>query len=343
MRAEPRPSIEILAPCGGPEHLRAAVYAGADAVYAGLRDFSARRNAVNFSADELREAVRFCRGFGARVYVALNILIRDAELDAARRVLEEMADIGPDALIVQDLGLARYIRAALPDMPLHASTQMSVHSLEGARFCAGLGFERVVIARECDRGTLEAIAAGSPCGVEVFVHGALCVSVSGQCTLSSVIGGRSGNRGLCAQPCRLDFSYNTETGANRPCKGKIPYALSLKDLSLVRDLPELARMGVQAVKIEGRMKRPEYTAAAVAACRAVLEGREPDLESLRAVFSRQGFTRGYYTGRHADMRGTRTEEDARAAAAVLPRLAALYEQPARRVPVDMRFTLAPGA
>lgn len=323
--------MEILAPCGSPEHVQAAVFAGADAVYLGVRSFSARQNASNFTAPELREAVRFCHGFGVSVYVAVNILVRDAEGAELQAVLETLADAGPDALIVQDLGAARYIRKHAPHVPLHASTQMSVHTLEGVRFCAEQGFSRVVIARECDKHTLAAIAKDAPCGIEAFVHGALCVSVSGQCLLSAVIGGRSGNRGLCAQPCRMDF-----TGGTRH------YALSLKDLSLVSEIGELSRMGVTSLKIEGRMKRPEYVAASVRACRDALEGRQPDMESLRAVFSRQGFTKGYYENRHTDMQGTRTAEDARDSAAVLPQLAALYRTPLRRVPVDLRFTLNAG-
>jgi putative protease len=219
----------------------------------------------------------------------------------------------------------------LPDMPLHASTQMSVHSPEGVKFCADTGFSRVVIARECGKDTLAEITRDAPVGIEAFVHGALCVSVSGQCMLSAVIGGRSGNRGLCAQPCRLDFRGG---GQN--------YALSLKDLSLIDRARELDAMGVAALKIEGRMRRPEYVAAAVHACRAALAGQTPDMASLRAVFSRQGFTNGYYTGSHADMRGTRTAEDARESAAVLPKLRALYDRPIRPVPVDMDFTLSPG-
>lgn len=322
--------MEILAPCGSPEHIRAAVFAGADAVYLGAQSFSARRNAANFSVQELKEAVRFCHGFGVNVYVTVNILVQDGEWPELRETLEGLADAGPDALIVQDMGAVRYIRESLPDIPLHASTQMSVHTPEGVRFCAEQGFSRVVIARECDKASLAELAKDAPCGIEVFVHGALCVSVSGQCLLSSVIGGRSGNRGLCAQPCRMDFN------------GSQHYALSLKDLSLVREIPELERMGVSALKIEGRMKRPEYVAAAVRACRDALEGREPDMTELSAVFSRQGFTQGYYTGKLTGMQGTRTAEDARDSAAVLPKLAALCQTPSRRVPVDARFVLETG-
>ena len=319
--------MEILAPCGGPEHLKAAVYAGADAVYIGGPGFSARRNAVNFSVPDIRGAARFCRGFGVKLYVAVNILVGGGEWDELQAYLLELAGAAPDALIIQDMGVARLCREMLPDMPLHASTQMSVHSPEGVRFCAEAGFSRVIVARECCKECLAEIMKKSPgIGVEVFVHGALCVSLSGQCGLSAVIGGRSGNRGLCAQPCRLDF----QGGGRR-------YALSLKDLCLIREIPLLRDMGVRALKIEGRMKRPEYVAAAVSACRASLEGREPDIDILRAVFSRGGFTQGYFYNHHSGMGGVRAPEDVKETNAALPRLAELTRAPSRRVPVDAVF------
>jgi putative protease len=311
--------------------LKAAVYSGTDAVYLGGHKFSARRNAVNFDLEGLKDAVRFCHGFGVKVYVAVNTLTHDREMSEMCKYLTELAEAAPDALILQDLGVASLCKRIIPEMPLHASTQMSIHSVEGVKFCAEAGFTRVIIARECNRVQLKEIVKASPIEIETFVHGALCVSVSGQCQLSAVIGGRSGNRGLCAQPCRLNYSG-----------GKNSYALSLKDLSLINDIPELERIGVASVKIEGRLKRPEYVAAAVSACRAALNGGEVDYEGLRAVFSRDGFTRGYFTGEHGDMRGVRDAEDAKLTAEVLPQYAGLMRTPSRRVPVTMTFTAETG-
>jgi len=322
------PIMEILAPCGSPEHIKAAIYAGADAVYLGGPGFNARRGAANFTMAQIRQAGDFCRGFGAKVYVTLNTLVRDGEWPELRAYIEELADAAPDALIVQDLGVAALCRQILPGMPLHASTQTSIHTVEGAAFCREIGFSRVVVARECDRATLTEMIEKSGIEIEVFVHGALCVSVSGQCGLSAMIGGRSGNRGMCAQPCRLDFSHGNQN-----------FALSLKDLSLVRQVPLLGKMGVCSLKIEGRMKRPEYVAAAVAACRAASEGRAVDFEALQAVFSRGGFTQGYFEGRRTGMGGVRSAEDAAESAAILPRLAPLMRAPAKRVATDMRLTL----
>jgi putative protease len=301
-------------------------------VYLGGHRFSARRNAVNFSAEELRDAIAFCHGYGIFVYVTVNILARETELPELSEYIRELAEGGCDALIVQDLGTARLARLIAPDLPLHASTQMSVHTPEGVNFLAGQGFTRVVIARECTADELMKITKTSPIGVEAFVHGAHCVSVSGQCGLSAFIGGRSGNRGLCAQPCRLNFS--SADGHH--------YALSLKDLSLIERAGELWEMGVCALKIEGRMKRPEYVAAAVTACREILAGKRPDMERLRAAFSRQGFSQGYYLGDHADMGGVRTVEDVRAGAEVLPELAGLYKTPVKRVPISIDLTLQAG-
>lgn len=325
---ERRLQLEILAPCGGPEHVKSAVFAGADAVYIGGRSFSARRKAANFDAGEMAEAARFCRGYGVKFYVTVNILTRDNEWDALKAYLRELAGIAPDALIIQDIGVARLCREILPEMPLHASTQLSVHSPEGVRFCEEIGFERVVIARECDKDTLQTIVNSSRIGIEAFVHGALCVSVSGQCTLSAMIGGRSGNRGLCAQPCRLDF-----TGGGRG------YALSLKDLSLVQEVQLLVKMGICALKIEGRMKRPEYVSAAVRAVKSALSGKEARLEDLRAAFSRDGFTKGYFVGNTTGMGGLRTREDVQAMASILPRLAEEARVPSVAIPVDMEFTM----
>lgn len=324
---------EILAPAGGKEQLLAAVRCGADAVYLGGKGFNARRGAENFGASDLRDAVEYCHARNVRVYVTFNTLAEDAEADAMHAELEEIAASGADAALVQDLAVASALRERVPDLALHASTQMAIHNAEGAREAADLGFRRVVLARELTLREIADVTARSPIATEVFVHGAHCMSVSGNCYLSAMIGGRSGNRGMCAQPCRLPFT----------ARGR-EYALSLKDLSYITHLAELAAAGVSAFKIEGRLKRPEYVAAAVTACRDALEGRTPDLETLRAVFSRGGFTDGYLTGRRTmEMFGSRTREDAEASAPVLGKLAALYRAETPRVPVDLALALEPGA
>lgn len=323
---------EILAPAGGEAQLRAAVLCGADAVYLGLRGFNARAGAENFDENTLPQTVGWCHARGVRVYVTLNTLVTDRELPQWLHSLDAVAAAGVDGVLVQDLGLARIIRQRYPTLPLHASTQMTIHNLAGARLLEEMGFAQVVLARELSKEEIAAICAGTSMRCEVFVHGALCMSVSGQCYLSSVLGERSGNRGRCAQPCRLDFKSHGRG-----------YALSLKDLTLTDRLRELEALGVASFKIEGRLKRPEYVAAAVTACRQSLAGEVPDLETLRSVFSRSGFTDGYYTGqRDLTMFGTRTREDAAAAAEVLGKLSALTRNEVGRLPVDMVLTMAPG-
>ena len=281
---------ELLAPAGSPEALIAAVQAGADAVYLGLGAFNARRNAKNFEAETLAEQAAYCHLRGTKVYLTLNTLVTDRELSKAAETAARAAEAGVDAILVQDLGVARLLRKTCPDVPLHASTQMTVHDLDGVRACADLGMTRVVLARELSKDAVRYLCEKSPIEVEVFAHGALCMCYSGQCWLSAVLGGRSGNRGLCAQPCRLAFRWPGEKGDCRP--------LSLKDLSLAGQLRELADMGVACLKLEGRMKRPEYVWVVTSVYAAALrEGREPSAEELRmleAAFSRQGFTRGYY-------------------------------------------------
>ncbi len=313
----------------------AAVRCGADAVYLGAAAFNARRNAANFSPAQLKEAVAFCHARGVAVHLTLNTLVRDDEMDAALQLAAEAGEMGVDALIVQDVGLARRLRAAMPAMPLHASTQLSCHTPAGVDFLRDVGFSRVVLSREMSEAEIAA-CVGRGCEIEVFVHGALCMSVSGQCYLSALLGGRSGNRGLCAQPCRLPFS--TESG-----KGEA--ALSLKDTSLLAHLPKLCAMGVDAFKIEGRMKRPEYVAAAVTAYRRRRDGEPLDdqlLADLQNVFSRSGFTDGYFTGnRGAAMFGVRRPEDARATAEALSRLTPLYRNERQSVPVTMKLTVWP--
>ena len=321
---------EILAPVGGKEQLLAAVRAGADAVYLGAKNFNARRGAANFGETELSEAVAYCHARNVKVHVTLNTLVMDNELPALLEEIKEIAESGADAVIVQDLAAAKLVREHCPDIAMHASTQMTVHNLAGVKAAQALGFSRVVLARELSLEEIKTIAAGTDAELEVFVHGALCMCMSGACYLSSMIGGRSGNRGLCAQPCRLDFRF-----------GEKEYALSLKDMSYVEHIRELAAAGVCSFKIEGRMKRPEYVAAAVTACKTALSGGVPDMESLRAVFSRQGFTDGYFTGRRgADMFGFRSHDDVTAGERVFKSLGNIYKDEAQSVPVNMSLSVS---
>ena len=298
--------VEILAPVGNTEMLTAAVRSGADAVYLGLEDFNARRNAQNFTIESLREAVEFCHVRGVKVYLTLNIMLKDSEIEGAIKQTVAAANCGIDGVIVADIGYATLIKKVLPTLPIHASTQMTVHSPAAIKPLKEMGFSRVVVSREMSKNELKEFcleAKRHDMEVEVFVHGALCMCMSGQCLLSAMLGSRSGNRGLCAGPCRLPFSaYGGEN-----------YDLSLKDLSLVPYLNELKELGVVSFKIEGRMKRPEYVAAATAVCRQMLdEGRvDPKVnKALSDVFSRSGFTDGYYKGQLGkDMFGIRTKED----------------------------------
>ena len=324
-------TIELLAPAGSPEGVRAAVQSGAGAVYMGFGTFNARRNAQGFSPDEMADAIAYCRARGVKTNITLNILAGDRELDAALRDAKFLYEAGADALIIQDLGLARLIHAHAPDFALHASTQMTIHTLDGAREARDIGFSRVVLSRECTRDEVRLITEQAGVETEVFVHGALCMCYSGQCYLSAVIGQRSGNRGLCAQPCRLPYNGG--------------YPLSLKDLALAGHIAELAGLGVSSLKIEGRMKRPEYTAIVTKIYAGLLrERRSPtpeERDTLRRVFSRDGFTDGYYTGKTGDqMFGTKTDVP-------LSEVQSLYDEAARRfepgreaplVPVSICFT-----
>lgn len=327
--------MEILAPAGSPECLEPALRCGADAVYLGASRFSARGNAVNFDREALAQAVRLCHQRGVKVYLALNTLLRDEELADAMELAEYACSLSIDALIVQDLGLIRMLRACAPDLKLSASTQMSIHAPAGAALCADMGMRRVVLSRELSRRELRTIADAVPqLELEAFVHGALCMSVSGQCYFSAMLGGRSGNRGLCAQPCRLPFAAPGGTG----------HDLSLKDLSLADRMDALAEAGVCSAKIEGRMKRPEYVAAAVTACRNAADHTDAPEglhEALRAVFSRSGFTQGYFDGKRGrEMFGIRQKEDVEAASpAVIGQLHNLYRGERPRVPVEMTLHL----
>lgn len=295
--------MELLAPAGSMEALRAAVCNGADAVYLGADTFNARMNARNFSAADLQEAVVYCHVHGVKVHLTLNTLVLDREMPRAAELIRLAASCGVDAFIVQDLGVVSLCRQLAPDVPIHASTQMSIHSLEGVMEAAALGCSRVVLARELPAEEIAHICKKSPVEIEVFVHGALCMCYSGQCYLSSVIGRRSGNRGQCAQPCRLPYGYGRFESTR--------YPLSLKDNCLAGELDELRRMGVASIKIEGRMKRPEYVAIVTRAYRTVLNGGKlmpSDLQELETAFSRQGFTDGYFRGQTgSDMFGRRQE------------------------------------
>ena len=295
--------MELLAPAGSMEALRAAVSNGADAVYLGADTFNARINARNFSAADLQEAVVYCHVRGVKVHLTLNTLVLDREMPRAAELIRLAASCGVDAFIVQDLGVVSLCRQLAPDVPIHASTQMSIHSLEGVMEAAALGCSRVVLARELPAEEIAHICKRSPVEIEVFVHGALCMCYSGQCYLSSVIGRRSGNRGQCAQPCRLPYGYGRFESTR--------YPLSLKDNCLAGELDELRRMGVASIKIEGRMKRPEYVAIVTRAYRTVLNGGKltpSDLQELETAFSRQGFTDGYFRGQTgSDMFGRRQE------------------------------------
>lgn len=324
----PPEGTEILAPAGGPEQLAAAVRSGADAVYLGLKSQSARAGAVNFSEEELYDAAAYCRVRGVKVYVTLNTLLKNSELDAAKENIRVCARAGADGVLIQDPGMIPLLREICPDMPVHASTQMTVHNVAGAKACERLGFKRIVLARDLSLDEIRAIAAAVTCEIEAFVHGAQCMSISGACLMSSMLGGRSGNRGRCAQPCRLDFRSPEGAG----------YALSLKDMSNLPHMREMAEAGVKSFKIEGRLKRPEYVAAAVSAAVHALRGEPYDADTLEKVFSRGGFTDGFITGRRdLSMFGVRTAEDAAESEKVFKSLHALYKNEYKRVPVGAEF------
>lgn len=313
---------EILAPCGGVESLAAALNAGADAVYVGMKKFSARKNAENFSDEELSWAIRECHKRGVKLYVTLNTLIYDDEIEEFSECVETAAESGADGLIIQDLGAMYIAEKICPELPRHASTQMSLNSISGVKAAEQLGFARAVIGRELSEREIRDISENTDIELEIFVHGALCVCISGQCYMSSVLGGRSGSRGLCAQPCRLDFTC-----------GSLHSVISLKDSSIIghlRELPEIA-----SFKIEGRMKRPEYVACAVDACRKSLDGEKYDKNRLGGIFSRGGLTDGYYTGKLNDMQGVRGKEDVENSAKALSGIKEIYKSEYPRISVDI--------
>ena len=273
------------------ECLKTAVNAGADAVYFAGKEFGARSYAGNFSPEEIAEAAQYCALRGVKSYLTVNTMVLDKEYDALKTCIRTAADAGVDGLIVQDLGVLRYIREICPDMPVHGSTQMTVHNLDGVRQLEKMGVSRVVLSRELSQKEIAYIAQNCKAELEVFVHGAMCMSYSGQCLMSSVLGGRSGNRGKCAQPCRLGYSH--------PKNGEGFY-LSLKDMSLIRHLESLDAMGVASLKIEGRMKGPDYVRTVVETYRDCMDGRRTPTPAEEArmnrVFFRGGLTDGYYTG-----------------------------------------------
>ena len=294
--------LELLAPAGSMEALYAAVQNGADAVYLGSGTFNARQGAKNFTPQMLTEAVKYCHVRGVAVHLTLNTLVSDREMNDVIALIRNAAASGVDAFIVQDLAVVQLCRQIAPQVPIHGSTQMSIHSLPGVLLCAAMGMTRVVLSRELSRDDIHYITQNSPIEIEVFAHGALCMCYSGQCYLSSAIGGRSGNRGRCAQPCRQSYGYG---------RWENKHPLSLKDNCLLPYLKELQNMGVASIKLEGRMKRPEYVATVTNVYRRVLDGEpitEEMLSALSAAFSRQGFTDGYYAGKTGqEMFGTRED------------------------------------
>ena len=325
---------ELLAPCGSFEALTAALRCGADAVYLGGKRFSARHNAKNFDSDELRDAVRLCHRYGALAYQAINTCVLDGELEELARVIAFACEIGIDGLIVQDEAALYIVKSACPDMPVHASTQLTLHTQAGMKWAKRRGYRRAVVSRELSKQIIAQLCREG-IEIEAFVHGALCMSVSGQCYLSAMIGSRSANRGLCAGACRLPFSAKG--------KSQDKYALSLKDMSVIDNAREMSGIGVSSLKIEGRMKRPEYVAAATDALRRSLDGEDYSVESLKAVFSRSGFTDGYYTSRTGrDMFGARTKEDVVSASGVLPQLRELYKKEPQKFPISLEFTAREG-
>ena len=330
--------LELLSPAGSPEAVIAAVQNGADAVYMGLGNFNARRSAKNFTVEEFEKAVRYCRVRGCKVYVTLNTLVGDREIESAVNAARHASDAGASAILVQDLGLLSALKQAVPDIPLHASTQMSIHSLAGVEKAAEMGLTRAVLARELSLEQIKYISQNAPIETEIFVHGALCFCHSGQCYMSSVIGRRSGNRGMCAQPCRLEYSLGGRMEDSHP--------LSLRDNCLVDRLQEIEEAGVTCVKIEGRMKRPEYTGIVTGIYSKVIkEHRKPtddEMEILRNVFSRQGFTQGYFDGDKKDMFGVRDEKVSRDTEKLFGETRKAYiDSEQRRVPVKLYTIVNP--
>ncbi len=326
---------ELLSPAGSFEALKAAIDGGADAIYMGGASFNARINAENFERESMREAIKLAHAYGVKLYQTVNIMVLDRERADFLKMAEDSARAGIDAFIVSDLGAARLLHEYLPDIPLHASTQMSIHNAAGANLLENYGFTRVVPARELSREDISHLVKNTSLEVEMFIHGALCVSHSGQCLFSSLVGGRSGNRGLCAQPCRLPYACEGERVGNK-------YPLSLKDLSLAEHIEDIIDSGVASLKIEGRMKSPEYVRGVTAIWRELLdEGRNAtreDINRLAGLFSRGGFTDSYYkrtVGRR--MLGVRSAEDKQASREIEK-----FNKITRKVPIDMSVKIREG-
>lgn len=328
---------ELLAPAGSPDALAAAIEGGADAVYFGAVRFSARMRAKNFSEEELASSIAACRAYGVKTYITVNTRLRDAELPEMLETVALLNEAGADALIMADLGAAALVRARFPDLPLHASTQLSGCSSEDAREFARLGFSRMVCPREFTLKQLAALCGSSPLEIEMFIHGAHCVSYSGQCLLSYAMGGRSGNRGECAQPCRLPYRVRAASGASAS-----EYPLSLKDMCLAAHIREIILSGVASLKIEGRQKSPDYVYGVTKMYRTLLDGRRDatadEIASLAALFSRDGFSDGYFRGNYAGMLGVRRADDAEAS-----RTAPAFSALTKKVPVDAVLEMRRGA
>ncbi len=324
-------TIEILAPCGNMDNLIAATRAGANAVYLGVSDFNARNSAQNFTLQTLKEAVSYCHARNVKVNVTLNTILYDTELEKFKQTVKEVALCGVDAVIVQDLAAAKIVKEIAPTLALHASTQMAVHNLEGAIFLKEQGFQRVILARELSFGQVKNITENSGVETEVFIHGALCVSLSGQCYASAFLGGRSGNRGRCAGTCRLPFSSGD---------GQEDYHLSLKDLSAMSMLSDFEKIGVSSIKIEGRLRSAEYVAAATQSAKKALNNEEYDEKTLKDVFSRQGFTNEFLQGIvSSDAFGRRTKDDAKNTKEVLPKIREIYRREGQFVPIEFSFIM----
>lgn len=330
--------LELLSPAGSPEAVIAAVQNGADAVYMGLGNFNARRGAKNFSDEEFEKAVRYCRIRDCKVYVTMNTLVGDREMQQATELARRVSDLGADAILVQDLGLLSVLKKAVPDIPLHASTQMSIHNLAGVEAAAEMGLTRAVLARELSLEQINFITKRSPIETEVFVHGALCFCHSGQCYMSALIGRRSGNRGACAQPCRMEYTMGGRLEDSHP--------LSLKDNCLAERLMQLEDAGVACAKIEGRMKRPEYTGVVTGIySRLIKEHRKPtpeEMQTLTDAFSRDGFTQGYFDGDRKDMFGVRAEDDKAASKLFADARKEYIGKEERRVPVKFYVVVNSG-
>ena len=330
--------LELLSPAGSPEAVIAAVQNGADAVYMGLGNFNARRGAKNFSDEEFEKAVRYCRIRDCKVYVTMNTLVGDREMQQATELARRVSDLGADAILVQDLGLLSVLKKAVPDIPLHASTQMSIHNLAGVEAAAEMGLTRAVLARELSLEQIKFITERSPIETEVFVHGALCFCHSGQCYMSALIGRRSGNRGACAQPCRMEYTMGGRLEDSHP--------LSLKDNCLAERLMQLEDAGVACAKIEGRMKRPEYTGVVTGIySRLIKEHRKPtpeEMQTLTDAFSRDGFTQGYFDGDRKDMFGVRAEDDKAASKLFADARKEYIGKEERRVPVKFYVVVNSG-